>query len=129
MLIVMQTWSDFSFVFVMTTGVLQAIPDDLYEVAMMDGTGVFTYLRIITLPLMLYAIVPIIITQYTFSSNNPNITYLFNNDGPTAAGSSAGGTDTLVPWIHKLTTPSPQYTIVATITILPSIFIVSLALW
>lgn len=32
-LIMMQTWLGFPFVFAMTTGVLQAIPDDLYEAA------------------------------------------------------------------------------------------------
>lgn len=33
----------------------------------------------ITLPLVLYSIAPIIITQYTFNFNNFNIIYLFNN--------------------------------------------------
>ncbi len=61
----------------MTTGVLQAIPDDLYEAATMDGASAFTRLRTITLPLVLYAIAPIIITQYTFNFNNFNIIYLF----------------------------------------------------
>jgi arabinogalactan oligomer/maltooligosaccharide transport system permease protein len=66
----------------MTTGVLQAIPDDLYEAATMDGASAFTRLRTITLPLVLYSIAPIIITQYTFNFNNFNIIYLFNNGGP-----------------------------------------------
>ena len=57
----MQTWLGFPFVFAMTTGVLQAIPDDLYEAATMDGASAFTRLRTITLPLVLYAIAPIII--------------------------------------------------------------------
>ena len=47
----MQTWLGFPFVFAMTTGVLQAIPDDLYEAATMDGASAFTRLRTITLPL------------------------------------------------------------------------------
>ncbi len=51
----MQTWLGFPFVFAMTTGVLQAIPDDLYEAATMDGASAFTRLRTITLPLVLYA--------------------------------------------------------------------------
>lgn len=55
-LIMMQTWLGFPFVFAMTTGVLQAIPDDLYEAATMDGASAFTRLRTITLPLVLYSI-------------------------------------------------------------------------
>lgn len=128
-LIMMQTWLGFLFVFAMTTGVLQAIPDDLYEAATMDGASAFTRLRTITLPLVLYAIAPIIITQYTFNFNNFNIIYLFNNGGPAVAGSNAGGTDILVSWIYKLTMSSSQYAIAATITILLSIFVVGLALW
>ena len=128
-LIMMQTWLGFPFVFAMTTGVLQAIPDDLYEAATMDGASALTRLRTITLPLVLYAIAPILITQYTFNFNNFNIIYLFNNGGPAVVGSNAGGTDILVSWIYKLTMSSSQYAIAATITILLSIFVVGLALW
>ncbi|MCX4166708.1 ABC transporter permease subunit, partial [Enterococcus casseliflavus] len=53
-LVMMQTWLVFPFVFAMTAGVLQAIPDDLYEAATMDGAIAFTRLRTITLPLVLY---------------------------------------------------------------------------
>ncbi len=128
-LIMMQTWLGFPFVFAMTTGVLQAIPNDLYEAATMDGASTWTKLKTITLPLVLYSIAPIIITQYTFNFNNFNIIYLFNNGGPAVAGSNAGGTDILVSWIYKLTMSSSQYAIAATITILLSIFVVGIALW
>lgn len=128
-LILMQTWLGFPFVFAMTTGVLQAIPDDLYEAATIDGASTWQKLRTITLPLVLYSIAPIIITQYTFNFNNFNIIYLFNNGGPAVIGSNAGGTDILVSWIYKLTMSSSQYAIAASITILLSIFVVGIALW
>lgn len=128
-LIMMQTWLGFPFVFAMTTGVLQAIPDDLYEAATIDGANTWHKLTTITLPLVLYSIAPIIITQYTFNFNNFNIIYLFNNGGPAVAGSNAGGTDILVSWIYKLTMSSSQYAIAASITILLSIFVVGVALW
>ena len=104
-------------------------PGRSVEAATMDGASAFTRLRTITLPLVLYAIAPIIITQYTFNFNNFNIIYLFNNGGPAVVGSNAGGTDILVSWIYKLTMSSSQYAIAATITILLSIFVVGLALW
>ncbi|MGQ5288790.1 ABC transporter permease subunit [Pectobacterium actinidiae] len=128
-LILMQTWLGFPFVFAMTTGVLQAIPDDLYEAATIDGASSWYKLTTITLPLVLYSIAPIIITQYTFNFNNFNIIYLFNNGGPAVIGSNAGGTDILVSWIYKLTMSSSQYAIAASITILLSIFVVGVALW
>ncbi|HHY0413937.1 MULTISPECIES: sugar ABC transporter permease [Vibrio] len=128
-LIMIQTWLGFPFVFAMTTGVLQAIPNDLYEAATMDGASKFQQLRTITLPLVLYSIAPILITQYTFNFNNFNIIYLFNNGGPAVIGSNAGGTDILVSWIYKLTMSSSQYGIASAITLLLSIFVVGIALW
>lgn len=128
-LIAIQTWLGFPFVFAMTTGVLQAIPNDLYEAATMDGSSKFQQLKTITLPLVLYSIAPILITQYTFNFNNFNIIYLFNNGGPAVIGSNAGGTDILVSWIYKLTMSSSQYGIASAITLLLSIFVVGIALW
>jgi arabinogalactan oligomer/maltooligosaccharide transport system permease protein len=128
-LIMIQTWLGFPFVFAMTTGVLQAIPNDLYEAATMDGASKFQQLKTITLPLVLYSIAPILITQYTFNFNNFNIIYLFNNGGPAVIGSNAGGTDILVSWIYKLTMSSSQYGIASAITLLLSIVVVGIALW
>ncbi|WP_269773725.1 carbohydrate ABC transporter permease, partial [Bacillus safensis] len=128
-LIAMQTWLGFPFVFIMTTGVLQAIPEDLYEAATIDGANFFQKFRSITLPLVLYSIAPILITQYTFNFNNFNIIYLFNGGGPPVAGSTAGGTDILVSWIYKLTMQSSQYALAAAVTILLSIFVIAIALW
>ncbi|SHF16192.1 arabinogalactan oligomer / maltooligosaccharide transport system permease protein [Vibrio gazogenes DSM 21264] len=128
-LIMIQTWLGFPFVFAMTTGVLQAIPGDLYEAATMDGASKFQQLKTITLPLVLYSIAPILITQYTFNFNNFNIIYLFNNGGPAVIGSNAGGTDILVSWIYKLTMSSSQYGVASAITLLLSIFVVGIALW
>ncbi|MDW6004697.1 sugar ABC transporter permease [Vibrio mangrovi] len=128
-LILIQTWLGFPFVFAMTTGVLQAIPNDLYEAATIDGASKFQQLRTITIPLVLFSIAPILITQYTFNFNNFNIIYLFNNGGPAVIGSNAGGTDILVSWIYKLTMSSSQYSIAAAITLLLSIFVVGIALW
>lgn len=128
-LIVMQMWLGFPFVFIMTTGVLQAIPNDLYEAATIDGAGFIQKFRLITLPLVLYSIAPILITQYTFNFNNFNIIYLFNGGGPPMPGSTAGGTDILVSWIYKLTMQSSQYALAAAITMLLSIFVISIALW
>ncbi|WIW98679.1 carbohydrate ABC transporter permease [Bacillus licheniformis] len=128
-LILMQGWLGFPYVFIVTTGVLQSIPDDLYEAAMIDGASAFSKFRHITLPLILIAMAPIIITQFTFNFNNFNIIYLFNGGGPAVPGSTAGGTDILVSWIYKLTMQSSQYSLAAALTILLSVFVISIALW
>ncbi|WP_139384719.1 ABC transporter permease subunit, partial [Salmonella enterica] len=87
-LILMQGWLGFPYIFLVSTGVLQSIPDDLYEAATIDGASVFSKLRYITLPMVFIAMAPIIITQFTFNFNNFNIIYLFNGGGPAVTGST-----------------------------------------
>ncbi|MFS0636168.1 ABC transporter permease subunit [Mesobacillus foraminis] len=128
-LILMQGWLGFPYIFLVTTGVLQSIPDDLYEAATIDGASVFAKFRHITMPMILIAMAPIIITQFTFNFNNFNIIYLFNGGGPAVPGSTAGGTDILVSWIYKLTMQSSQYSLAAALTILLSVFVIAIALW
>lgn len=128
-LLLMQGWLGFPYVFIVTTGVLQSIPDDLYEASTIDGATAVSKFRYITFPLILTAMAPIIITQYTFNFNNFNIIYLFNGGGPAVPGSTAGGTDILVSWIYKLTMQSSQYSLAAGLTILLSVFVIVIALW
>lgn len=128
-LLMMQGWLGFPYIFIVTTGTLQSIPEDLYEAATIDGASAVQKFRLITLPLILYSTAPIIITQYTFNFNNFNIIYLFNSGGPAVPGSTAGGTDILVSWIYKLTMQNSQYALAAALTILLSIFVIGVALW
>ncbi|WP_043933089.1 carbohydrate ABC transporter permease [Bacillus sp. EB01] len=128
-LILIQTWLGFPFIFAMTTGVLQAIPNELYEAATVDGASIWQKFRNITLPLVLFATAPILITQYTFNFNNFNIIYLFNGGGPAITGQNAGGTDILISWIYRLTMTSAQYSKAAAITLLLSLIVITVAVW
>ncbi|KMP24859.1 arabinogalactan ABC transporter permease [Bacillus cereus] len=128
-LIMIQTWLGFPFVFAMTTGILQSIPGELYEAATVDGATTWQQFRKITLPLVLYATAPILITQYTFNFNNFSIIYLFNGGGPAVAGQDAGGTDILISWIYKLTMTSAQYGKAAALTMILSLIVITVALW
>ncbi|MBM7709899.1 sugar ABC transporter permease [Enterococcus lemanii] len=128
-LLMIQGWLGFPYIFIVTTGTLQSIPEDLYEASTIDGATAIQQFRKITLPLLLYSMAPIIITQFTFNFNNFNIIYLFNAGGPAVPGSTAGGTDILVSWIYKLTMQNSQYALAAALTILLSIFVIGIALW
>ncbi|MEC2721345.1 maltosaccharide ABC transporter permease MalC, partial [Bacillus cereus] len=128
-LIMIQTWLGFPFIFAMTTGILQSIPGELYEAATVDGATAWQQFRKITLPLVLYATAPILITQYTFNFNNFSIIYLFNGGGPAVAGQDAGGTDILISWIYKLTMTSAQYGKAAALTMILSLIVITVALW
>lgn len=128
-LILIQGWLGFPYIFIVTTGILQSIPEDLYEAVVIDGATSWDKFMNITLPVILTSMAPTLITQYTFNFNNFNIIYLFNGGGPATPGSTAGGTDILVSWIYKLTMQSSQYALAAALTILLSVFVIAIAMW
>ncbi|MGC4375344.1 sugar ABC transporter permease [Fictibacillus sp. Mic-4] len=128
-LIFIQTWLGFPFVMAMTTGVLQSIPNELYEAATIDGATSWDKFRTITLPMVLYSTAPILITQYTFNFNNFNVIYLFNSGGPAVASQNAGGTDILISWIYQMTMTSAQYSKAAAVTVVLSIIVILVALF
>jgi len=128
-LIFIQTWLGFPFIFAMVTGVLQAIPEELYEAATIDGANMWQKFRHITFPLILFATAPILITQYTFNFNNFNIIYLFNTGGPAISGQNAGGTDILISWIYNLTVTKQEYGMAAAITLILSTVVILVSLW
>ncbi|UPV78582.1 maltodextrin ABC transporter permease MdxF [Bacillus rugosus] len=128
-LIMIQTWLGFPYIYVMVTGVLQAIPGELYEAAKIDGATFIQRFQHITFPMILFATAPVMITQYTFNFNNFSIIYLFNEGGPGSAGAGAGSTDILISWIYKLTTgTSPQYSVAAAVTLLISFIVIGISL-
>ncbi len=78
-LIMMQGWLGFPYIYVLTLGILQSIPNDLYEAAYIDGANGWQKFRNITFPMILAVAAPTLISQYTFNFNNFSIIYLFND--------------------------------------------------
>lgn len=94
-----------SYPFFMTVGLaaLQAIPRDLYEVADLDGAGTWARFRDITIPFLVSATMPLLLTQLAFQFNNAGIIILLTAGKPQASpGSSYGLTDTLASFAYKL---------------------------
>lgn len=117
-LIMIQTWLGFPFVFALFTGVLQSVPQDMYEAADVDGGTRWQKFRNITLPHLMFATAPLLIMQYAQNFNNFNIIYLFNEGNPPVRGQNAGGTDILISWVYKLTFETNNYNMAAAITII-----------
>lgn len=123
-LILLQGWLGSSYVFLLSTGVLQAIPGDLYEAANIDGATGWQKIRHITLPIVLFQTAPLLVGQYTFNFNNFSIIYLFNGGGPfnpSKYGNLAGSSDLLISYIYKLTMDNQYQAIGAAISILISL--------
>ena len=127
--ILIQGWLGFPYIYVMVSGILQSISEDLYEAAKMDGANAIQRFRNITLPAIFLVAAPTFVTQYTGNFNNFSMIYLFNEGGPGSLGGNAGSTDILISWIYKLTTGgSPQYSIASALTLIISFVVISISL-
>lgn len=98
-------WLGFPYMFLITTGALQAIPAELVESATIDGASAWQILRQIKLPLLLVSLSPLLISSFAFNFNNFTIIYLLTKGGPNDSGVTdydVGGTDILITFVYKI---------------------------
>ena len=122
--IIVNLWVGVPHTMLITTGILQNIPAELYESAQIDGASpVRTFVKI-TMPYMLFVTTPYLITQFVGNLNNFNVIYLLTGGAPTNLKFyQAGHTDLLVTWLYKLTVNSFDYSYASVIGIL--VFVIS----
>jgi arabinogalactan oligomer/maltooligosaccharide transport system permease protein len=102
-LLLMNLWLGFPYMFLVTTGALQAIPADLREAASIDGAGGFAGFRRITLPLLLVGVAPLLVASFAFNFNNYTVIELLTHGGPfTPDNPTAGATDILISYTVRL---------------------------
>ena len=117
--IVINIWVGVPYTLLQLTGVLQNIPQELYEAAKVDGAGPVKTFFHITLPYMFYVTTPYLIATFTGNVNNFNVIYLLSGGDPvTNLSSTAGSTDLLVTWLYKLTIDKQYYNIGAVVGIM-----------
>ena len=68
----MNLWLGFPYMFLVCTGALQSIPDELQEAATVDGAKPWSVFRLIKLPLLLVSVAPLLIASFAFNFNNFN---------------------------------------------------------
>jgi arabinogalactan oligomer/maltooligosaccharide transport system permease protein len=102
--LLVSTWLSFPYFFLVSTGALQSIPSELREAAEVDGANGRKAFRLVTFPLLLIALAPLLIASFAFNFNNFNVIYFLNRGGPPIVGSQtpAGNTDILVTYTYRL---------------------------
>jgi arabinogalactan oligomer/maltooligosaccharide transport system permease protein len=101
-ILLVNTWLGYPYMFLVCSGALSSIPEDLTEAAAVDGAGGFKRFRLITLPLLLVAVAPLLVASFAFNFNNFNLIYLLTEGRPPIQGEVAGRTDILISYVYKL---------------------------
>ena len=128
-IICINIWIGVPFTMLSTTGILQNIPNELYEAARLDGASPFTTFRKITLPYIIHVMTPYLITSFAGNINNFNVIFLLSGGGPdTMDYYYAGKTDLLVTWLYRLTITQKDYNLGAVIGIMTFIVLATVSL-
>nr|WP_236202898.1 ABC transporter permease subunit [Actinoplanes lichenicola] len=101
--ILVQLWLGYPYMFLVATGALQAIPRELAEASRIDGASAWGGFRRITLPLLMVALTPLLISSFAFNFNNFNAIYLTTEGAPFPADNPANGaTDLLITYTYRI---------------------------
>jgi arabinogalactan oligomer/maltooligosaccharide transport system permease protein len=101
--ILIQLWLGYPYMFLVSTGALQAIPAEMGEAAEVDGATPWQRFRTVTLPLLLVALSPLLISSFAYNFNNFNAIQLTTEGGPFPANNTTvGATDLLITYTYRL---------------------------
>ena len=103
-ILMVNTWLGFPYMFLVCTGALQSLPEELTEAAQVDGASGVQAFRRVTFPLLLIPLAPLLISSFAFNFNNFNVIFFLTRGGPPVLGAQtpAGATDILVTYTYNL---------------------------
>ncbi|BAL91365.1 putative ABC transporter permease protein [Actinoplanes missouriensis 431] len=101
--ILVQLWLGYPYMFLVSTGALQAIPGELLDATKVDGAGVWQSFTNVTLPLLMIPLTPLLISSFAFNFNNFNAIWLTTEGAPFPADNTTNGaTDLLITYTYRL---------------------------
>jgi arabinogalactan oligomer/maltooligosaccharide transport system permease protein len=103
-ILLVNTWLGFPYMFLIATGALESVPDELKEVATVDGAGPVRVFRSVTLPILLISTAPLLIGSFAFNFNNFVLIFILTQGGPPVIGDAVpwGSTDLLITFVFDL---------------------------
>lgn len=104
MILIVNTWLGYPYIMVLATGLIKAIPADLYEASAIAGAGPWTNFRRITAPLIAKPLMPLLIAAFAFNFNNFVLISLLTDGRPDYLNTKlpAGTTDILVSYTYRI---------------------------
>ena len=104
MIVIVNTWLGYPYIMVLCTGLIKAIPSDLYEASALAGAGPLTNFFKITAPLIAKPLTPLLISAFAFNFNNFVLISLLTDGRPDFLNTKlpAGTTDVLVSYTYRI---------------------------
>lgn len=116
-------WLNIPSSMLLATGILSNMDTGLYDAASIDGASSFRQFTNITLPFVVFATTPVLISQFVANFNNFGIFYFLRGGLYMDGYFLASDTDLLINWLFNLSIDNNYYSIGATISII--IFIIT----
>jgi arabinogalactan oligomer/maltooligosaccharide transport system permease protein len=97
-------WLGFPYMFLICTGALQSLPDDVIEASKVDGASSWRQFRSIKMPLLLVSTAPLLISSFAFNFNNFTLIWMLTRGGPRFEGARVplGHTDILISMVYSI---------------------------
>jgi maltose/maltodextrin transport system permease protein len=104
MILIVNTWLGYPYIMILCSGLLKAIPADLYEASALAGAKPATNFFRITMPLIVKPLTPLLISAFAFNFNNFVLISLLTDGRPDFLNTKlpAGTTDILVSYTYRI---------------------------
>lgn len=113
----------------LATGILSNANQDQYEAARIDGANAMQQFWYLTLPFVIFATTPVLLSQFIGNFNNFGIFYFLRSDIATSPGYAlANDTDLLINWLYKMSIDNRFYAVGAAISLIIFILTSSISL-
>jgi maltose/maltodextrin transport system permease protein len=104
MILIVNTWLGYPYFMVLCSGLIKAIPSDLYEASAIIGASPWTNFSKITAPLIIKPLMPLLVSVFAFNFNNFVVIALLTDGRPDYLNTKvpAGTTDILVSYTYRI---------------------------
>ncbi len=104
MILIVNTWLGYPYIMILCSGLIKAIPADLYEASAIAGAKPLTNFFKITAPLIAKPLTPLLISAFAFNFNNFVLISLLTDGRPDYLNTKlpAGTTDILVSYTYRI---------------------------
>ena len=104
MILIVNTWLGYPYIMILCSGLIKAIPSDLYEASAIAGAKPLTNFFKITAPLIAKPLTPLLISAFAFNFNNFVLISLLTDGRPDFLNTKlpAGTTDILVSYTYRI---------------------------